>query len=314
MGGPGEFELRSETVGALPVVNHFLDRIGLAPLLERHLPNDDRRRRVAPATVIDWWCATSWCPTGPSTRSGSGPPPTRPAWSGCPPPTPPQSTTTGWAHPGPSLRHRPGQPHHRDRPGCHPRLRPRLLPAAQRLDHGHLLGQLPRGYRRRERRQGDTRDHLRPQQGPQARPQTAAVDPDHLRRWGRAHRLPHRPWQHRRLDNPHRHLGPLPGHRRASRLPLLGPVPCYVQSGRGSACGTVITHRLTAHNQRVSRKARSRSPGRNRAGVGLGSVSRRKTASLAARSASRYPCVTAGLECPSHKAMWGGPVLVITAR
>ena len=43
-----------------------------------------------------------------------------------------------------------------------------------------------------------------------------------------------------------------------------------------------------AHNQRPSRNARSRSPGWNRAGAGLGSVSRRSTASLAARSASRY--------------------------
>ena len=45
---------------------------------------------------------------------------------------------------------------------------------------------------------------------------------------------------------------------------------------------------VAAHNQRPSRNARSRSPGWNRAGTGLGSVSRRSTASLAARSASRY--------------------------
>ena len=45
---------------------------------------------------------------------------------------------------------------------------------------------------------------------------------------------------------------------------------------------------VAAHNQRPSRNARSRSPGWNRAGTGPGSVSRRSTASLAARSASRY--------------------------
>jgi hypothetical protein len=61
--------------------------------------------------------------------------------------------------------------------------------------------------------------------------------------------------------------------------------------------------RGAAHNQRPSRKARSRSPGWNRAGAGLGSVRRRSTASLVARSASRYWCVTAGLEWPSHNAM-----------
>jgi hypothetical protein len=52
MTAPGEFELASEILGPLPVVNHFLDRIGLAGRLERHLPNDDRRLRLAPATVI----------------------------------------------------------------------------------------------------------------------------------------------------------------------------------------------------------------------------------------------------------------------
>lgn len=52
MTAPGEFELASEVLGPLPVVNHFLDRIRLAERLERHLPSDDRRLRLAPATVI----------------------------------------------------------------------------------------------------------------------------------------------------------------------------------------------------------------------------------------------------------------------
>lgn len=52
MGGPGEFELHSETVGALPVVNHFLERMRVGEILERHLPHDDARLRLAPATVI----------------------------------------------------------------------------------------------------------------------------------------------------------------------------------------------------------------------------------------------------------------------
>jgi len=49
---PRSFELRTEILGPLPVLNHFLDRVGLAGLLERHLPDDDRRLRLAPATVI----------------------------------------------------------------------------------------------------------------------------------------------------------------------------------------------------------------------------------------------------------------------
>jgi transposase len=52
MTAPGEFQLRSETVGSLPIVNHFLARMGLGELLERHLPHDDARLRLAPATVI----------------------------------------------------------------------------------------------------------------------------------------------------------------------------------------------------------------------------------------------------------------------
>ena len=51
-GAIGEFELHTEVLGALPVINHFLDRLELAQLLERHVPHDDRRLRLAPATVI----------------------------------------------------------------------------------------------------------------------------------------------------------------------------------------------------------------------------------------------------------------------
>jgi len=48
----GPFELRSQLLGALPVVNAFLDRIGLPALLDRYVPHDDARLRLAPAAVI----------------------------------------------------------------------------------------------------------------------------------------------------------------------------------------------------------------------------------------------------------------------
>lgn len=51
-GATGDFELRTEFLGALPVINHFLGRLGVAELLERHVPHDDRRLRLAPATAI----------------------------------------------------------------------------------------------------------------------------------------------------------------------------------------------------------------------------------------------------------------------
>ena len=50
--GTNEFKLRSETLGALPIVNHFLDRMGLDEIVDRHLPANDARLRLAPATVI----------------------------------------------------------------------------------------------------------------------------------------------------------------------------------------------------------------------------------------------------------------------
>jgi transposase len=49
-GGP--YELVSHRLGALPVINHFLDRIGLDALLERWLPPADRRFKLDPATAI----------------------------------------------------------------------------------------------------------------------------------------------------------------------------------------------------------------------------------------------------------------------
>jgi transposase len=48
----GPFELRSQRVGALPLVNHFLDRAGLPGRLQRHLPAGDARVRLAPATAV----------------------------------------------------------------------------------------------------------------------------------------------------------------------------------------------------------------------------------------------------------------------
>lgn len=48
----GTFQLRSEVLGPLPVLNHFLDRLGVAELLERHIPHDDRRLRLAPAAAL----------------------------------------------------------------------------------------------------------------------------------------------------------------------------------------------------------------------------------------------------------------------
>src|SRR6266545_1873047 len=48
----GPFELVSYRLGALPLVNHYWDRIGLDALLARWLPGRDRRFRLDPAVAI----------------------------------------------------------------------------------------------------------------------------------------------------------------------------------------------------------------------------------------------------------------------
>ena len=49
---PEPLTLRTETLGALPIVNHVLDRIGLDAIIDAHLPADDARLRLDPAVVI----------------------------------------------------------------------------------------------------------------------------------------------------------------------------------------------------------------------------------------------------------------------
>jgi len=46
------FALRSERLGALPIVDRYLGRIGVQALLARHLPPGDGRTGLAAATVI----------------------------------------------------------------------------------------------------------------------------------------------------------------------------------------------------------------------------------------------------------------------
>ena len=48
----GPFELASQQLGPLPVINHFLARLGVHRLIEEYLPADDRRLKLAPAAVI----------------------------------------------------------------------------------------------------------------------------------------------------------------------------------------------------------------------------------------------------------------------
>ncbi len=47
-----DFSLKTERLGPLPLVNHFIDRIGLAGLLEKYVPTNDPRCRVSNAKAL----------------------------------------------------------------------------------------------------------------------------------------------------------------------------------------------------------------------------------------------------------------------
>ena len=48
----GPFELRSERLGPLPLINHFTSRLGLADLIDDTVPTSDGRCRLAYAKAI----------------------------------------------------------------------------------------------------------------------------------------------------------------------------------------------------------------------------------------------------------------------
>lgn len=49
---PQHFALRSERLGPLPLINHFLERLGLEALLDQYVPTGDRRSTVAHAQAL----------------------------------------------------------------------------------------------------------------------------------------------------------------------------------------------------------------------------------------------------------------------
>ena len=49
---PADFSLKTERLGPLPLVNHFIERMGLAALLEKYVPTTDPRCRVSHAKAL----------------------------------------------------------------------------------------------------------------------------------------------------------------------------------------------------------------------------------------------------------------------
>jgi len=202
--GLGEVELSSELIGCLPIVQHFLARWGRR-CLERHLPDNDARLRLAPAWSSGLSSATSSCRIAPSTRSASGLLPMFPACSA------PErdalalnddrvgrmldrlSTPTGDA------RHRDGAVGD-----------PQLAVDVSQLHNDSTTVTFTGSYTSATAvpaRQGDPGDPPWSQQGLPARPQAIAVHPHRLGRRGRADRLPGDGREHLRRSHPHPDLG-----------------------------------------------------------------------------------------------------------
>ena len=91
------FTLTSQTVGCLPVLNHFLARIGLSRLLASYLPTDDARLRLAPAAVIGVAVANIVVGHRPVYALAEWAAGYHPACSDSPAAMQTRSTTTGWA-------------------------------------------------------------------------------------------------------------------------------------------------------------------------------------------------------------------------
>jgi hypothetical protein len=49
---PDEFTLQTERLGPLPLINHFLERIGLEGLLDKYVASADRRCTVSHAGAL----------------------------------------------------------------------------------------------------------------------------------------------------------------------------------------------------------------------------------------------------------------------
>ena len=48
----GPWELRSHTLGELPLINRFMDRLRMDDILARYVPHNDRRLRLSPAKAL----------------------------------------------------------------------------------------------------------------------------------------------------------------------------------------------------------------------------------------------------------------------
>jgi len=195
-------------LGALPVVDHFLDRLSMAKLLEEHLPGADGRVRLAPAKAIGVVVrnlALSHQPLYSMNDWATG---HDPAFLGL---EPDEVSLINDDRIGRALE----RLFEADRSSllgrlvldARGRLRHRLLRTAQRLDVDHPPWGLHPGDRGDTWREDDRGRGEGALQGPPPRSAAAGVDPHGGGRRCGADRPSIGVGQHRGLDYPHRHLG-----------------------------------------------------------------------------------------------------------
>ena len=94
---PEQLTLRSQRMGALPLLGFFLSRMGLAERLQSYLPRGDARLRLAPAAVIGVVVRNILVARRPLCGLAEWALPMTRRCSGWSPATRPPSTTTAWA-------------------------------------------------------------------------------------------------------------------------------------------------------------------------------------------------------------------------
>ena len=195
----GEFDLHSQRLGALPLVNHFWYRARLPELLERYLPATDARVRLAPAAAVRLVVTNLLLGRRPLYALGQWAAPFAPGLLGL---APGEVDALNDDRVGRALE----QLFDADRASLLTELMLGVIAefgVATAEVHNDSTSISVHGVYRGATgappwRQAHPGDHLRAFQGPPPRPQTAGVDPDRVRRRGGPDRLPTRRGQHHR--------------------------------------------------------------------------------------------------------------------
>lgn len=232
MASEERFTLESESVGALPIVNWFLSRMGVSERLERFVPHDDARLRLAPATVIGVVLRNIIVRHRPVYAIGEWAQPFNPGLLGL---APGEATALNDDRVGRTL----DRLFDADRATL---ITETVLAVvaefnvelAQLHNDSTTITLTGSDYGGQEaRRQGDGQACVRTQQGFSPRPQAIALRPHGVGRRGGAHCLPTPGRQHRRRRHPHPNLGRAAGLGRQPGLSVCSGLQALFERGHG---------------------------------------------------------------------------------